>query len=183
MQSETVLKHIREEAEKIKGFLLQLESDPHLTADEASNFLSHIERIYRGLAAYTYMVKNQEMGSDLQVHMKIMQTVAGIENNVAAELVNETPPPEQKEEKAVDRDLGEVALRKIELSINNKFRISNELFNQSQLEFNAALQQLNSMNTQEEAMRYLDSLKQIYKWKDENPLVKNFYALVQKRFS
>jgi len=103
-----------------------------------------------------------------------MQTVSA-EKNVVAEKIVE---PEKVEAVSQKPD-GELILRKIELSINNKFRISNELFNQSQPEFNAAFQQLNTINSLDEAMRYMESLKQVYSWKEENPLVKNFYALVQ----
>lgn len=183
MQSGEVLKHIKEEAARLKNLLDQLDQEPHLTAEEATKLLEQVERIYRGLSAYTYMVKKREIGTDMQVHLKIMQTVAGIENNITADKIAETPKEESVEEKAPQQDYAEGILRKIELSINNKFRISNELFNQNQQEFNAALQQLNSMSSKAEAMHYMDSLKDIYKWKDENPLVKNFYALVQKRFA
>ena len=181
MQNGIVLEQIREEAAKMKKYLHQLENEPHLTAAEAQELLEHIEKIYRNLCVYSHAIKNHELAGDLQVHMKIMQTVSA-ESNVAAEKIVEPVIEIKVEEKIAPLHDGTI-LRKIELSINNKFRIANELFNQNQLEFNAAFQQLNSMNTAAEAMRYMESLKQIYKWKDENPLVKNFYALVQKRFS
>jgi hypothetical protein len=112
--------------------------------------------------------------------MKIMQMASNAETTAATEKIAEPVKEEKKEVAPAEKD---GMIRKIELSINNKFRIANELFEQNQQEFQAAFQQLNSINTWEEALHYLESLKQIYKWKDENPLVKNFYALVQKRFS
>lgn len=175
-----VLEHIREEAQKMKHYLHQLENDQHLTSAEAHELLGHVENMYRNLCVYAHTLKNHELSGDLQVHMKIMQTVSA-EKDVAAEKVVE-PLKEVKEEKVAPLEEGTI-LRKIELSINNRFRIANELFNQNQLEFNAAFQQLNSINTLEGALRYLESLKQVYNWKEENPLVKNFYALVQKRFA
>lgn len=182
MQKEAVLAHIKEEAEKAKKYLQQLENDQHLTASEAQELLDHVEKMYRNLCVYAHTLKSHELTGDLQVHMKIMQTVT-MENNVAAEKVVEAVKEEKKETIKQSPVEEVVILRKIELSINNKFRIANELFNQNQLEFNAAFNQLNSINTLGEAMRYLESLKQVYNWKDENPLVKNFYALVQKRFA
>jgi len=176
-----VLEHIREEAQKMKQYLQQLENDQHLTSAEAHELLGHVENMYRNLCVYAHTLKNHELSADLQVHMKIMQTVSA-ENNVVAEKVVEPGKEVKQEEKVTPLEEGTI-LRKIELSINNKFRIANELFNQNQLEFNAAFQQLNSINTIEGALRYLESLKQVYNWKDENPLVKNFYALVQKRFA
>jgi hypothetical protein len=180
MQKEAVLTHIREEAVKAKKYFQQLEGDGHLTGAEAQELLEHVEKMYRNLCVYAHALKDHELNSDLQVHMKIMQTVSGMENGAAVEKAVEPAPEKLEEEKIPLQD--STILRKIELSINNKFRIANELFNQNQLEFNAAFQQLNSINTLEEALRYMESLKQVYKWKDENPLVKNFYALVQKRF-
>lgn len=181
MQNETVLAHIREEVKKAKVFFTQLENEEHLTAGEAQSLLEHIQNIYRNLCVYSHALKDHELSGDLKVHMKIMQTV-GEEANVVAEKVVELAE-EKKQEDGIAVNSDSVILRKIELSINNRFHISNELFNQSQVEFNAAFQQLNSINSREEAMRYLESLKQVYKWKEENPTVKNFYALVEKRFA
>ena len=180
MQKEAVLAHIKEEAEKAKKYFQQLESDEHLTAGEVHELLNHVEKLYRNLAVYAYCMRSHELTGDLAVHLKIMQAVSD-ENNVAAETAVELAE-EGADGKSSDPLKETIMLRKIELSINNKFRIANELFNQNQLEFNAAFHQLNSINTFEEAMRYMESLKQVYKWKDDNPLVKNFYALVQKRF-
>ncbi|HEX7415043.1 MAG TPA: hypothetical protein VF411_13445, partial [Bacteroidia bacterium] len=75
-----------------------------------------------------------------------------------------------------------IALKRIEFSINDRFRIINELFAQSQTEFQAAWQQINAITTLEESVFYLDSLKQIYDWKKESDLVKTIYALANKRF-
>lgn len=180
MHKEAVLAHIKQESERARRYFQQLENDEHLTADEVHELLNHVEKLYRNLCVYAHCLKSHELSGDLQVHMKIMQAVAE-EDNVAAETVIELAE-EKNDGQPKTQTSDTVILRKIELSINNKFRIANELFNQNQLEFNAAFQQLNSINTHEEALRYLESLKQVYKWKDDNPLVKNFYALVQKRF-
>jgi len=181
MQNEAILAHIKEEVVKAKRYFQQLENDQHLTAAEAQELLEQVEKIYRNLCVYAHSIKNHELTGDLQVHMKIMQTVT-MENNVVAEKVVEAVKETKKEEQTPSVQ-DSVILRKIELSINNRFRIANELFNQNQAEFNAAFQQLNTINSWEEAQRYIESLKQVYKWKDDNSLVKNFYALVQKRFS
>jgi hypothetical protein len=183
MQKEFILNQLKEAAAKVKGYIAQLESDEHFIHTEAEEFLVQVEKLYRNLSVYEHSLKNSELAGDLKVHLKIMQTVTNIESSAVAEKISE-PVAEEKQEmpvKSKKEDTG--VLKTIELSINNKFRISNELFAQSQIEFQAALQQLNSMSSSEEAGRYLDSLKHVYNWKDENPLVKSFYALVQKRFS
>jgi hypothetical protein len=182
MRADTIYLQVREAAEKISVHTARLQTEDHLTYEETEELIGEVEKLYRVLSVYSHLVKKQEMTGDLQVHMKIMQTVSDIESNVAAEKIVETPKEEKKTEQPRE-EKGNPILRQIELSINNRFRIANELFAQNQAEFQAAMQQLNSISSQPEASRYLESLKDIYKWKDENPLVKSFYALVQKRFS
>ncbi|MGZ3862041.1 MAG: hypothetical protein ACXVPN_06670 [Bacteroidia bacterium] len=183
MQKDFILNQLKEAAAKAKVYIAQLEAGEHFSHDEAVEFLGQVEKMYRNLSVYEHSLKNTELAGDFNVHLKIMQTVTNIESSGTTEKITEPEveikqeaPPEIKKEE-------DVILKAIELSINNKFRIANELFAQSQVELQAALQQLNTITTQEDASRYLDSLKHIYKWKDENPLVKSFYALVQKRFS
>jgi hypothetical protein len=191
MQRDLVIQQLKEEAKKIEQHLLQLQQDEQLTRAEAEQFLSDVEKLYRNLAVYAYMLKNQ---GDLQVHLKIMQSVPPIE----------TPPVIEKKEDVVQLPIEEPVhltieerveeiisittkenpvLKRIEFSINDRFRIINELFFQSQPEFQAAMQQLNAISTLEESIFYLNSLKEIYNWKLNNDLVKTIYALVNKRFS
>lgn len=186
MQREFILAQMKEAAELVKMYIEQLEADSHLTHAEAEEFLLQTQKLYRNLSVYEHSLKNDEIAGDLKVHLKIMQTVANIEANAVVEKIAEpvAEVKEVKQETPIEIKFVEPgSLRTIELSINNKFRIANELFSQSQVEFQAAFQQLNAMTTFAEAERYLDSLKEIYKWKDENPLVKSFYAVVQKRFA
>jgi hypothetical protein len=196
MERDFVIRQLKEEAKKIEKHLKQLEQDAQLTYAEAEQFLQDTEKMYRNLAVYTHTLKQQEIGGDLKVHLKIMQNVAAIEETPLAlekEKIAEVihAPPLQEE---VIRPITEetespviteeqTTFRKIEFSINDKFRIINELFFQSQPEFQAALQQINSIHTLEESIFYLDSLKPIYNWKDDNILVKDLYSLVRKRFS
>lgn len=183
MQKDHVLNQLKEAAAKAKGYIAQLESGEHFSHAEAEEFLKQVEKMYRNLSIYEHLLKNTELSGDLNVHLKIMQTVTNIESNEVTEKLTE-PVVDVKQEVPVETKKEEGAILKaIELSINNKFRVANELFAQSQVELQAALQQLNTITNQEDASRYLDSLKQIYKWKDENPQVKSFYALVQKRFA
>jgi len=183
MQKDLILNQLKEAAAKAKGYIAQLEAGEHFSHSEAAEFLAQVEKMYRSLSVYEHSLKSTELAGDLNVHLKIMQVVTNIESNEVAEKIAEPVVEVKKEVPEETKKEEGIILKTIELSINNKFRIANELFAQSQTELQAALQQLNTITAQEDASRYLDSLKQIYKWKDENPLVKSFYALVQKRFS
>lgn len=74
-------------------------------------------------------------------------------------------------------------LPKLSISINDKFRFINELFASNANEYTIAVEQLNLMNTLEETRAYLNGLKTIYNWDDDNEMVKKIGSLVQKRFS
>ena len=74
-------------------------------------------------------------------------------------------------------------LPKIAISINDKFRFINELFAANAVEYNIAIEQINAVNSLSELNNYLNGLKQIYAWKEDNEVVKNLYSLAQKRFS
>ena len=182
MQRDILIQQLKEEAKRIEQHLLQLGQDEPFTRAEAEQFLSDVEKLYRNLAVYTHMIKNQ---GDLQVHLKIMQSVPPVE----------APPVSEKKEEPVQLTIEEKVeeiravttkenpnLKRVEFSINDRYRIINELFEQSQTEFLAALQQINSISTLEESMFYLDSLKEVYGWKSNNDLVKTIYTLINKRF-
>ncbi|HKC67602.1 MAG TPA: hypothetical protein VKG26_05190 [Bacteroidia bacterium] len=185
MQRDFVIQQLKEEAQKVEKHLLQLQQDEPLTQTETEQFLNDVEKLYRNLSVYAHVLKTQ---GNLQVHLKIMQSVPSAEEPVVAEKIGEpTPEPKKAEEKKeeIPPVLTEEAnsFKKIEFNINDRFRVINELFGQSQPEFQAALQQLNSINTLDETIFYLNSLKQIYNWKDDNPLVKALYNMANKRFS
>ncbi len=192
MQQDSVIQQLKEEAKKVEQHLSQLGSDEHFTHQEAEQFLSDVEKLHRYLAVYTHVLKTQQISADMKVHLKIMQTVPKdeepivIPTPVISERLNVPEPEinfeEKKEDSVSSVNEENIHLKKIEFSINDRFRVINELFFQSQQEFQAALQQLNSIYTLDESLFYLDSLKQIYNWKDDNALVKNLHLLVKKRF-
>lgn len=201
MQKKILTEKLQEQATVLKKLLPQLEELPVFEEKEIDSLLNETESLVRLLAAYKFLVSNTEK-KDIDVHIKIMQTLnkqeetkavtetviatdeAKTEIKIPAE-PNEPVKPEQqliekKEEKEPESTV--ISRKKIELGINDKYRIINELFEQSNQEFSAALEQLNMIETYEDATTYLESLKNLYSWKTEHPLVKLLYSLVQKRF-
>lgn len=72
---------------------------------------------------------------------------------------------------------------KLTVSINDKFRLINELFASNANEYNIAIEQLNNVGSKDESDTYLKGLKSIYHWDEENEMVKRLIAINQKRFS
>jgi hypothetical protein len=76
-----------------------------------------------------------------------------------------------------------VSFPKLNININDKFRFINELFSGNANEYQMAIEQLNTTTNIHEANVFLNGLKDIYAWKDDNELVKNLMSLVAKRFN
>lgn len=115
----------------------------------------------------------QEAKKEESVIEPIKETI--IENDIEPVIEKEAPVIEIKSEKH--------DLPKIMISINDKFRFINELFASNAVEYNIAIEQINSVSSLQDLTNYLNGLKQIYAWKEEHEVVKNLYALAQKRFS
>ncbi len=68
------------------------------------------------------------------------------------------------------------------ISINDKFRFINELFDGNVKEYQAALQSVNTCGNFEDADRYVSNIREIYGWNEENEVVGIFMDLVERRF-
>lgn len=199
MQKANIKAQLSQQLEELKKAIAAFEQQDNHSADDTEHLLKQVEQLYRRLSVYQHSVKSSSTASELDVHLKIIQAVEKKEEakievkpseqetpQVKLEIpeIKEIPkqevkePPVEKQQETVT-----VNVKKVELGINDKYRVINELFGQQQAEFNAALQQLNSIETWSSAETYLNSLKSVYNWKNDDPLVKTFYSLVQKRFS
>jgi len=67
------------------------------------------------------------------------------------------------------------------IGINEKFQFINDLFDDTVNEYNAAINQLNNYNSFTEAESYLNSIKEIYKWDNDNLIVKKFIAIIKRK--
>ena len=213
MQNNTIKKQVKDLINTLKQQLDTFEADGHLTPKESEQLLATTENLYKNLVIYNHLVKQNDVAADLNVHVKIMEAAEKqqqqvIENKLKEEekkeIVEETkkiePVIERKIEPVVETKKEEIKIqepvvqkveapqtpintKRIELGINDKYRIQNELFAKNEKEFKIAIEQLNSLSSWDLANDYLNGLKSIYNWKENDPLVKSFYALAQKRFS
>ncbi len=69
------------------------------------------------------------------------------------------------------------------IGLNDRFRFVNELFGGSPDEFNAALNQLNTMESYSEAEDYLDRLGSVYNWKEANHALDDLILIIKQKLS
>ena len=127
--------------------------------------------------------ENVEDIQTVENKISVIQSVDDVlATNEEAKSVHNAPEALNKSETI---DLGNEQpknIKKLELSLNDKFRIINELFNQNQQEFTIVIQQLNSVNNLKDAEIYINGLIELYKWDIEKPALKILIRIVNKRF-
>ena len=211
MQKRVIVEKMKDQSQRLKHLLTEFSSDDNHSVVEIEQILKETEQLSRILSAYRFLTEHKEISTDINVHMKIMDAV-NKQEEAKAELKETIKQPEpiikfeevlakpvekveeiksSVSEKLVETTLKEDIsddtidnsnLKKIEFGLNDKYRIINELFDHNNAEYTTAINQLNMTHSWEDAENYLDSLKSVYSWKSELPLVKMLYTITQKRF-
>jgi len=70
----------------------------------------------------------------------------------------------------------------IQIGLNDRIAFVKHLFNNSQVDFNEVLTQLNTFTTEAQALSYLHTVKQAYDWTDKIPYEERFLMLIERRF-
>ncbi len=68
------------------------------------------------------------------------------------------------------------------IGINERFLLTNELFDGSMPEYNNSIKKLNSFNAESEAIGFLGSLKETYGWPDDSNAFILLFELVKRRY-
>jgi hypothetical protein len=187
MAIDTLFKKIQVEIKDlVSGCDLFLQENIHPTVSDCENIQNKLTLLQQHLAVFRYLKTEREISPSYAIHQKVSEKTSVIEN------VKEVITPEVIQKKVhndsipltkSDEPKIEVAnLKKLSIGLNDKFRFINELFNQNNHEYNIAIEQLNALHNWHETETYLNSLKNLYGWKDDKDSVKYFYVLVKQRF-
>ncbi|MBE9491466.1 MAG: hypothetical protein IMY70_01160 [Bacteroidetes bacterium] len=71
---------------------------------------------------------------------------------------------------------------KIAIDINDKFLFIKELFKNNIKDYNEAIENLNSINSIEETTKYLEELKEKYKWNDKMEYLIKLREIVERKY-
>mgnify|MGYP003336910910 CR=1 FL=1 len=165
------------------------------SAEDLAAILNEIRQAEQVITVLEYHVLNNEISSDLAMHLKVMENTdndthkpepaSAIQDSTQASLPEKTEIRQEADSVEIKPPLvsGAKSVGKIEFSINDRFRIINELFSQNTQEFSVALQQLNATENWQDAQHYLTGLIGLYHWDEERDTYKILYRAVQKRFS
>lgn len=168
----------------VKSLLLDIDENIRPSVKEIEELQAKVNVLVEQMAVYKYVETEKEIAPNLNLHMKVMEKVAQKEDVVFASKEVEMAEKISHAETTIEAVRVEMppSVKKMEFSLNDKFRIINELFKQSSTEFNLAIEQLNTFANAENSRVYLDELKRLYGWKDDHEMVVKMYQLNQKRF-
>lgn len=203
MQTDILLKQLNSSLMELKTSIEKFEKHSSPSTQHADELYNAINAANKMVSAYLVLKEKKDVSPDLDLHIKLMAVPTQQEKAVIVDIepIIETKPIEVKETPKVEsvieikpiEPVAPVSLiqetssrkeyPKLIVNINDKFRFINELFKTKSNEYHIAIEQLNAVNSLDEANAYLKDLKEIYGWDDENEMVKKIISLTHKRFS
>ena len=190
MQTDFLSKQLHSSLNDLKKAIEEFEkhSAPSKSMDEQLHYA--ITQTNKLVSAYLVLKEYNEGSLEIEAQATITNVVSPvdvmeepkieipIENIEESKVVLEPIQTPQIEPVVVEK----ASFPKLNININDKFRFINELFSGNANEYQIAIDQLNATTNMHEATVFLNGLKDIYSWKEENELVKNLMSLVAKRF-
>lgn len=156
------------------------------SVDSCEKLQKQLTGIQETLAVYKYNKINKEISPSFSIHAKVSEKELPIEKEEEIKMAIDEERPEIIQPK-IEPDAEETRESKnaqpMLVGINDKFRFINELFKQNNSEYNIAIEQLNALKNWHDGEIYLNSLKTLYEWKENNEVVKLFFSVAKKRFS
>lgn len=189
MSIEKLIHKIQGQIKDLKQVMTSFEDETiHPSVSDCENLNKHLCGLQESLAIYKYQKNNKEISPSFNIHAKVSEKEPGADGHpdlkkVQPELLIGRADGTAKIAISLDGEINhELAPKPLAIGINDKFRFINELFAQNSSEYNIVLEQLSNLSNWHETDIYLNSLKDVYGWKDSNEVVKYFYANMKKRF-
>lgn len=186
MANDKVLGKMREQIRELIKTLEQFsDSAVHPGASECEDLQSKLYKLQENLAVYKHQRLNQEVSPSFNIHARVSEEVKEQEKPELPPLekpLAAKPSVRSTETPLATKTPGNKLHAPIVVAINDKFRFINELFSQNPAEFNIAIEQLSALQNWNDSEVYLNSLKSLYAWKEQQDVVKHFYSIVKRRF-
>lgn len=191
MASDKILQKIQVQINELAPTLeLFVDDTVQPSVEDCETLQKQISILQETLAVYKYHKQSKEISPSFNIHAKLSEkTVIEEKKAEIVQEIKETVKLEKEEKVEIKKtapEVKEVEIQKprraLVIGLNDKFRFINELFSQNAAEYNIALEQLNNLVSWHETEIYLNSLKNVYGWRDNTDAIKYFYSLAKKRF-
>lgn len=182
MTTEKAFEQLKLAALEVKAMLIDIDENIQPSVSEVEKLSEKVNKLGEELVIYRFLKTQKELSPNFNIHLKVMEQVTANEEKVP--VTNDVTLPEATvvATNHVPVETVVKTIKKIELGLNDKFRIINELFNQNSTEYNLAMDQLNLIESLAASEAYLTELKNLYNWKNDHELTLRLFQLNQKRF-
>jgi len=192
MQTDFLSQQLNSSLQDLKYAIEEFEKHAPPSNKIAENLHHAITQTNKIVSTFLVLKEYKEVVSEIETHSTSTNVVSSVEVYEVENLKIEELVEVIEEKNVVSESIQTVELKpevierisfpKLNININDKFRFINELFSGNANEYQMAIEQLNSATHLSEANIFLDGLKNIYAWKEDNELVKSLKNLVSKRF-
>lgn len=172
--------------ETLPNLELFVDGNVQPSSTDCENLQRQLFDLQGKLSVYKHLKTTTEISPSFGIHSKVSEASVAKEEVKIAEVIIESTPEIQKPvfNEAIHAERkSEAPSKKLEISLNEKFRFINELFQQNATEYGLAIDQLNNCANWADADSYLLGLKSVYDWKDHNDSYKRLRELSKNRFS
>ena len=186
MDKNQIRKDIEGLIENIKEHFDNALNYDHIPQLELETILSKIQKLHHKAIVFHYLNEKQfedehttayvHISKEPEIKPKVQTDLFGgpVNPKPTATAAQKTEPASEKKQAAIDDIRSAIGL-------NEKFQFINELFGGDQNEYNAAIDQLNANTSLSDAESYLTSIKEIYKWKEEDMIVEKFMSILKRK--
>lgn len=192
MQTDFLSKQLNSSLHELKKAIEDFEQHQSPGNSIAEQLHYAITQTNKLVSAYLVLNEHKKNSSEIEVHSTTTHVVS-VAEVIEVEKVKIEEPVEVIEAQNVVLEpipavgikpevIERISFPKLNININDKFRFINELFSGNANEYQMAIEQLNATTNMHEATVFLNGLKEIYDWKEDNELVKSLMNLVAKRF-
>jgi len=192
MQTDLLSKQLNSSLQDLKKVIEDFEKHHSPSSSIAEQLHYAITQTNKFVSTYLVLNEHKEISSEIEAHLTKTHVVSDAKViEVEKGKIEETLVMTEEQNVVLEpiltleiksEEIERVNHPKLNININDKFRLINELFSGNANEYQMAIEQLNATTNLHEANVFLNGLKDIYAWKEDNELVKSFMNLVAKRF-
>lgn len=177
MTTEKAFEQLKLAALEVKAALIDIDENIQPSVTEVESLSEKVNVLTEQLVIYKFLKTQKELSPNFNIHLKVMEQA---EQKVSVQ--NDEVKMHETISSVVSATEAVTSARRVEIGLNDKFRMISELFNNNSTEFNLAMEQLNHIDSLNESETYLRELMNLYNWKANHELTVRIFQLNQKRF-
>ncbi|HQQ95089.1 MAG TPA: hypothetical protein PLQ93_11085 [Bacteroidia bacterium] len=185
MANDKVLKRLKEQVRELHAMLEPFGEDSNQpTASDCEKLQKQLCLVQEQLAVFKHQKQTHEVSPSFNLHAHLSEESKTLAVSDPRPPITEAKPEQTEvhKQKPVQHQTEDKLPTAFAVGVNDKFRFINELFAQNPAEYNIAIEQLSALHSWAESELYVNSLKTLYAWKDNQEVVKQFYQTVKRRF-